>query len=111
MRGGVWVGVEAGASRGYYYMQPLGNVTELTNAPLIPYHACMNEYICMYEYYLIFQLGEVMVVCCRVCVTQHGMTPLLFASQNGHVDVVNALLATGANKDARNNVGGDGDRE
>ena len=62
----------------------------------------------MYDYYLMSLLGELMVVC-HVCVSQHGMTPLLFASQNGHVEIVNTLLADGANRDARNNVGGDGD--
>ena len=42
---------------------------------------------------------------CHVCVSQHGMTPLLFASQNGHVEVVNALLAAGANVQAADEVG------
>ena len=36
----------------------------------------------------------------RQCGQADGATPLLLASQDGHVKVVSALLAAGANKDA-----------
>ena len=45
------------------------------------------------------------MVVCHECVSQHGMTPLLFASQNGHVEVVNALMAAGADVQAADEVG------
>ena len=45
------------------------------------------------------------MVVCHECVSQHGMTPLLFASQNGHVEVVNALMAAGADFHAADEVG------
>ena len=37
--------------------------------------------------------------------TQRGWTALTVASENGHPDVVKALLLDGADKDTRNNVG------
>ena len=35
-----------------------------------------------------------------ICEQADGATPLLIASQEGHLEVVSALLAAGANKDA-----------
>ena len=46
-----------------------------------------------------------LMVVCYECVSQLGMTPLLFASRNDHVEVVNALLAAGADVQAADEVG------
>ena len=40
--------------------------------------------------------------------TQNGLTALISASYFGHVESVKALLAAGANKEAKDNVGGYG---
>ena len=39
------------------------------------------------------------------CVPQHGRTALMWASSNGHTDVVHALLSGGAQADLQDEVG------
>ena len=39
-------------------------------------------------------------------VSQNGWTPLIAASHNGRLEVVGALLAAGADKEAKDEVGG-----
>ena len=38
------------------------------------------------------------------CVSQFGDTALMSATDNGHLEVVKALLASGADKEAKNKV-------
>ena len=35
---------------------------------------------------------------------QHGMTALMIAAENGHSDIVKALIRAGANTDVKNDV-------
>lgn len=39
-----------------------------------------------------------------MCIFQHGMTALIWASGRGHTEVVNHLLDAGANPDAADKV-------
>ena len=39
-----------------------------------------------------------------ICLVQDGVTPLFFASQEGHSDVVNLLISHGANVDKSREV-------
>ena len=47
-----------------------------------------------------------MLTCGAWSCLQDGVTAMMFAAQNGHVEVVDRLLAAGADKDAQEEVPG-----
>ena len=47
-----------------------------------------------------------MLTCGAWSCLQYGRTAMMWAAQNGHVEVVGRLLAAGADKDAENKVPG-----
>ena len=47
-----------------------------------------------------------MLTCGAWSCLQDGWTAMMFAAQNGHVEVVDRLLAAGADKDAQEQVPG-----
>jgi|SouAtlMetagenome_1021521.scaffolds.fasta_scaffold261598_1 ankyrin repeat protein len=47
-----------------------------------------------------------MLTCGAWSCLQYGRTAMMWAAHNGHVEVVDRLLAAGADKDAKNKVPG-----
>ena len=47
-----------------------------------------------------------MLTCGAWSCLQYGWTAMIYAAMNGHVEVVDRLLAAGADKDAQNEVPG-----
>ena len=48
----------------------------------------------------------IMLTCGAWSCLQYGMTAMMLAAKNGHVEVVDRLLAAGADKDAQSKVPG-----
>ena len=71
----------------------------------LPSHTYMYRCLCVHCDYLsvscIFCTATLMIMCSSL---QDGESPLMFASQNGHIEIVRILLSASAKVDLQNEV-------